>query len=131
MTKPFFGIILFIVGCSSGQRNQAHALNEDQSTQGNPAAFDTSAKTTMRVLTDKWQIIGIWASKNKEPLTVKITKDSIYFTEHFESYKYTLKGDSMFINYPDFLFAAKAYFNGDTLVMEAEHGKSKYVRFKQ
>lgn len=59
-----------------------------------------------------------------------ITTDSIYYTEHFESYKYDLKQDSIFISYPDFTFAAKVYFNKDTLVMESEDGKSKYHKFK-
>lgn len=123
--------MLFIVGCTSGQSDRAPASHKDTATQGNTATFDPTAKTPIRPLTDKNEIIGIWESENKEPITVEINKDSIYYTEHFESHKYKLKGDSIFINYPDFVFAAKVFFDRDTLIMASEDGKSKYLKFKQ
>jgi hypothetical protein len=131
MRKLSFGLLIFIVGCNSEQSHQTPTSQKDTLTQSNGVAIDTSTKATIRQLTDKNEIIGIWESENKEPLTVEINKDSIYYTEHFESHKYILKGDSIFINYPDFIFAAKVYFDRDTLVMESEDGKSKYMKFKQ
>src|SRR5688572_10429049 len=119
MRKLSFGLLIFIVGCSSEQSHQTPTSQKDTLTQSNVDAIDTSTKATVRQLTDKNEIIGIWESENKEPLTVEINKDSIYYTEHFESHKYILKGDSIFINYPDFIFAAKVYFDRDTLVMES------------
>jgi hypothetical protein len=131
MRKLLFGLLLFIVGCNSGEPDKTPTSSKDTSTQSNTAAIDTSTKTTIKPLTDKNEIIGVWESENKEPLTVEINKDSIYYTEHFESHRYKLKGDSIFINYPDFVFAAKVYFDRDTLIMESEDGKSKYTKFKQ
>lgn len=131
MRKLLFGLLILIVGCNSGQPDQTPNSSEDYSTQSNTAAINTSAMAGIKTLTDKNEIIGVWESKNKEPLTVKINNDSIYYTEHFESHRYWLKGDSIFIKYPDFVFAAKVYFNRDTLVMESEDGKSRYVKFKQ
>jgi uncharacterized protein YcfL len=131
MRKLLFGLLLFIVSCNSGEPDQTTTSQQDTLTKSKPAAIDTSAKTTIKQLTDQNQIIGVWESENKEPLTVEINKDSIYYTEHFESHRYKLRGDSIFINYPDFVFAAKVYFYGDTLVMESEDGKFKFVKFKQ
>ena len=131
MRKLFFGFLLFIVSCNSGDPDQTPTSKQDTLTQSNPAAIDISAKKTIKLLTDRKEIIGVWESENNEPMTVEINRDSIYYTENFESYGYRLKGDSIFINYPDFVFAAKVYFNGDTLVMESEDGKSKFVKFKQ
>jgi hypothetical protein len=126
-----FGLLLFIVGCTSEQSDQTPALDKNMPTRSSTATVGTSVIKNIRPLTDKNEITGIWKSENKEPLIVEINKDSIYYPEHFESYKYKLKGDSIFINYPDFMFAAKAYFDRDTLVMESGDGKSKYVKFKQ
>lgn len=131
MRKLLFTVLLFIVSCTSKQPDKTLALSKDTSTQSNIPAIDTSKTRTIKPLTSKNEIIGVWESENKEPLTVEINKDSIYYTEHFESHRYKLKGDSIFINYPDFVFAAKVYFDRDTLVMESGNGKSKYVKFKQ
>lgn len=130
MTKLLFGLLLFIVGCNSGELNQTYTPPQDTSSQNNPAATATLAKTSIKPLTHRNEIIGVWQSENKEPITVEITKDSIYYTEHFESHEYKLKSDSIFINYPDFVFVAKVYFNRDTMVMESEDGKSKFVKLK-
>jgi hypothetical protein len=131
MRKLLFVLLIFTLGCNSEQADQTATSPHDMSTQSNPAAIDSSAKATLKPLIDRNEIIGVWESDNKEPLTVEINRDSIYYTEHFESHRYKLKGDSIFINYTDFVFAAKVYFKGDTLVMESEDGQSKFVKFKQ
>lgn len=131
MRKLSFGLFLFIVSCNSGEPDQTPTSQQETLPQSKLASIDTSAKTVIKQLTDQDEIIGFWESENNEPLTVEINRDSIYYTEHFESYKYKLKGDSIFINYPDLVFAAKVYFYGDTLVMESEDGKSKYMKFKR
>jgi hypothetical protein len=131
MRKLLIVFIIFAASCNSEQSEQIQTASKDTLAQSNTTAYDTTIKTATKPLTDKNDIIGIWASEGKEPLTVEINKDSIYYTEHFESHKYKLKGDSIFINYPDFVFAAKVYFTKDTLVMESEDGKSTFVKFNQ
>ena len=130
MEKLLYGLLLFIVGCNSGESRQTPSSPRDTSFQSNLAASGKSGKVSIRPLTDRNDIIGVWQSENKERLTVEITRDSIYYTEHFESHRYKLKGDSIFINYPDLVYVAKVYFNSDTLVMESEDGQSKFVKFK-
>ncbi|MFI5406732.1 MAG: hypothetical protein ACHQ1D_09500 [Nitrososphaerales archaeon] len=107
----------------------------DKYTLGRPieAPPDSTPSITEshKSFTNKKQLLGIWESENKEPLTIKISDDSIYYTEHFASYKYQLKADSIFIYYPEFIYAGKLYFHKDTLIMESEVGKSKYVKFKK
>jgi hypothetical protein len=131
MRKLLIVLLIFDVSCNSEQSGRIQTTSKDTLARSNTAAGDTTIKKAYKPLTNKNDIIGIWANEGKEPLTVEINRDSIYYTEHFESHKYKLKGDSIFINYPDFVFAAKVYFNKDTLVLESEDGKSNYVKFNQ
>lgn len=80
------------------------------------------------LVTSKDQIIGFWKSENKEELTVNISKDSIYYAEHFESHKYYLRNDSIYIKYYDFVFTGKPVLAGDSLLIYSEGGIAKYVR---
>lgn len=132
MKKLIFTIVPFLASCDTGQ----------PSTNKRAASIDTVKQihstsdqlirvpSTDKPVKYKKELFGVWASDNKEPLTVEINKDSIYYTEHFESYKYDLKGDSILISYPDFMFSAKIYFTKDALIMESEDGQSRYYRFK-
>jgi len=54
-------------------------------------------------------LIGIWTDSLNGPNSIEIKSDSIYYAEHFESYKYFLKADSIYIRYPDFTYSAKIY----------------------
>jgi hypothetical protein len=91
----------------------------------------SNTQTMLEPLTDKKELVGVWRSENKEPITVEISENLIYYREHHESHKYKMKGDSIFIDYPDFVYTGKVYFENETLIMESEEGKSKYVRFKK
>lgn len=126
MRKLVISLFIFATSCNAKQSGQNQNFRKDTTEKSNVSVTNT----TLMPLADKKQLLGIWESQNKEPITVEITEDSIYYTEHFESHKYKLKDDSILIDYPDFLYAGKLYFDKDTLVMESEDGKSKFVRFK-
>ena len=124
-------IVPFLASCDAGQPSKKKTVTIDTVSQI-LSTSDQSIRTSgfNKTVKDKKEILGVWASDNKEPLTVEINKDSIYYKEHFESHKYNLKGDSIFIKYSDFMLAAKIYFTKDTLIMESAGGKVKYYRFK-
>jgi hypothetical protein len=122
---------VFAASCNLEQSEQRQTSTSDTAKQAENAARNTVIKTTFKPLINKKELLGVWESENKEPLTVEISEDSIFYTEHFESHKYKLKGDSIFINYPDFVYAGKVYFDKDTLIIESEDGKVKYVKFNK
>ena len=132
MKKFPFVIILFLASCDTGQPSTDQGAMPIDTARQNLSTTDPliGTNSAYKPIKNKKDLFGIWASDNKEPLIVEIKKDSIYYTEHFESHTYSLKGDSIFISYPDFMFAAKIFFNKDTLIMESENGQSKYYRFK-
>ena len=120
-----------LMNCNSEDRGIRNSLVEDTQVQAKAPkqAEIYQTRPLYKKFSNQRELVGIWRSDNKEELTVKIDLDSIYYTEHFESHKYTLKKDSIFINYYDCLFAAKLYFLNDTLVMESENGLSKFYKF--
>lgn len=124
-------MLFFLTACNSGQ-SSVDIQSPSTGTDGKYKHIEQAIGDNdhYKPLTAKSELVGIWASDNKEPVTVNITSDSIYYTEHFVSYKYSIKEDSIFISYPDFTFAAKVYFNRDTLLLESEDGKSIYHKFK-
>ena len=128
-----FLTLLYSTSCDTGQ-----PANGKEGTPSNINIQDTSeSDSSMKEMPsynskeNQDALFGVWISDNQEQPTIDINKDSIYYTEHFESYKYDLKGDSIFIKYPDFIFSAKVLFNKDTLIMESENGHSKFYRFKE
>jgi len=85
------------------------------------AQFNTLAK----------KLIGAWTGGESENATFDISKDSIYYVDKFESYRYALKHDSIKIFYPDFVYTAKVYFIKDTLVMNSkDFDVTKFWKFK-
>jgi len=129
MIKFVVPLFFFTASGNTNHSGQSQDSGNDTIKESNITVTVNAA--ILKPFTDKKQLLGVWGSENKEPLTVVINEDSIYYTEHFESYKYKLKGDSIFINYPDFVYSGKLYFDNDTLVMESEDGKSKYVQSKK
>jgi len=123
--------LVYLTSCNSDfTYNDKRVLSSDSIRQFEGARVNAKEnRENYKTSIDKKEIIGIWASNDNEPVTIKISTDSIYYTEHFQSYKYELKDDSIFINYPDLIFSAKIFFDKDSLVLESEDGKSKYYRF--
>jgi len=119
------------MNCNSNDRGIRSSLVEDTLVQAKTSKQAERYQTPpfYKNFSNQRELLGIWMRDNKELLTVKIDLDSIYYIEHFESHKYTLKKDSIFINYHDYLFAAKLYFLNDTLIMESENELTKFYKF--
>ena len=120
-----------LMNCNSEDRGIRNSLVEDTQVQAKAPkqAEIYQTRSLYKKFSNQHELLGIWMRDNKELLTVKIDLDSIYYIEHFESHKYTLKKDSIFINYHDYLFAAKLYFLNDTLIMESENELTKFYKF--
>jgi hypothetical protein len=91
--------------------------NEEQN------ALDTAAVNTFN------QIAGTWnALDGDQDLTIIISKDSIFYTEHAELHKYELRNDSIFIHYPDYVLSGKPILLKDTFAIISEDQTSKFSR---
>ena len=122
---------IYLMNCNSNDRGIRSSLVEDTLVQAKTSKQAERYQTPpfYKNFSNQRELLGIWMRDNKELLTVKIDLDSIYYIEHFESHKYTLKKDSIFINYHDYLFAAKLYFLKDTLIMESENELTTFYKF--
>lgn len=75
------------------------------------------------------RILGAWTDGNSENATFYIRTDSVYYTDHFASYKYELRNDSIHIHYPGLDYAAKLSFLNDTMIFTSHSGISKFWKF--
>lgn len=77
------------------------------------------------------KVIGIWTDGNSENASFQISKDSIYYVDHFLTFKYEVKGDSIYIHYPDYFYRAGITFSGDSMILKnAEMGRRSYFPFR-
>ena len=51
--------------------------------------------------------------------------------DDFANYKYSLIGNTITINYPDYVYKGKVSFNNDTLILRNEENEVKYWKFKE
>jgi hypothetical protein len=74
--------------------------------------------------------LGVWTDGNSENAIFEIRKDSIYYVDQFETYKYTLSGDSVKIFYDDWVFTGVIKLLGDTMIISSEDVTTKYWKFE-
>ncbi|GAB2470401.1 hypothetical protein GCM10011375_39050 [Hymenobacter qilianensis] len=72
----------------------------------------------------------MWVAQGEENVTFQINQDSVYYPDQFQSYAYTLQGDSIRIQYEEdyagrFAFALK---DKDVLILSGEEGAHLYRR---
>lgn len=120
-------VFLFFTSCTSPERETV-AKAEQSNNEISTNSTDLKQNQILTPLSSAKEILGIWIAKNKEELIVKIDKDSIYYPEHSESHKYSLKGDSIFISYPDLILRERIGFLKDTMVFNSADGQSRFVR---
>ncbi len=78
------------------------------------------------------KIVGIWTNGSSDNAVLEIKDKTIYYVDQFEDYKYSLNGNQITINYPDYVYKAMIEFKADTLLMiSKEYGKVKYWKFKE
>jgi len=128
MYKNLF-IFMVIIYCSCNNVVQKSTNLNNTSKIINKHVSVDKIKTSSNIIEEK--IIGIWTDGSPENATFDIRKDSIYYVDDFESFKYFLRGDIIEIHYSDFIYKAKVYFKKDTLVMDAKDDElAKFWKFK-
>jgi hypothetical protein len=115
--------LLLLVGCKCG-----HTSSAKKEIVTHPTELPTLSKEST---INKNSILGAWTDGSTENATFDIQRDSIFYVDQFTAYKYNLEGDSITINYPDWVFSGKVSFIKDTLVITAEDETTKYWEFKQ
>ena len=138
--KPYILLVTILISTSnifiSCNRNDTKnnitlpVINDSTTKSTNKAKENKKHVDTVPIISRN-QIIGIWATTDKEILTVDISKDSIFYTEHYESHKYELKNDSIYIHYFDFIYSGKPYLINDSLIFASLDGEAKYIRIKK
>lgn len=87
------------------------------------------SKTIKQTDDNKNKLMGVWGPSINENASFWIQQDSVYYPEHFKSYKYSTKKDSIFIFYEGWIVKAKYSFSHDSLIMRNEDKVERYVRF--
>jgi hypothetical protein len=124
-------IVICLLSCGSDGTTKSSGKDSkvsDTSKEKENSQLPEEASLTR--LTNSRQILGRWQSHGKETLSVLITGDSIFYLEHHEAHKYIIKGDSIFIDYPESMFSAKVGMVADSLMFESDQGRNKMTRAK-
>lgn len=77
------------------------------------------------------KILGIWTSKGAINADFKIDEKTFYYVDDFANYKYSLTGNRITINYPDYVYKGKVSFINDTLILSNKESEVKYWKFKE
>jgi hypothetical protein len=128
----FIPLLLIMLSCNSNSTDSKQN-KRDATAKNDPAKNIDGIKNKQTVNTTSSSgdvskdIIGIWAINGEENPIFEINKDSIYYPEHFVSYKYKITGDSIRIKYdwgePSFAFKLKSK---DTLIIKGIGGDTVY-----
>ncbi len=123
-------LLILFVACNSEQNAktiQDSTIPKDSSEQISKAflqAVDNAQQT------DRLKLFGIWTDGSTENATFDIRKDSIYYVDHFATYKYSLTDDRIKIFYSDWTFTGAVVFSKDTMMIVSEDRMTKYWKFK-
>jgi hypothetical protein len=75
------------------------------------------------------KIQGRWADAQQPEMPVfQVMLDSIYYIDHQQAYRYRITRDSVFIYYPDWLYAGKLKIESDTMIIYSESGESRFLK---
>lgn len=74
------------------------------------------------------RLIGVWGPSIHENASFRIQSDSIYYPEHFKSFKYTTKNDSIFILFDGWIYKSRFYFRNDSLILKTQNKANRFVR---
>jgi len=77
-------------------------------------------------------LIGVWGISPGEDANFAISTDSVYYVDNDTSCKYSVNGDSIFINMgANYIYRAKYILRNDSLILMDKMGTTKYVRFAE
>lgn len=89
--------------------------------------FYQKTKTINTAGSEKEKLIGVWGKDINGNANFQLTNDSIYYLE--ARYKYSVRGDSIFIYYDHWTYQGKFYFRNDSLIIR-DSRENKLVRIK-
>jgi len=77
-------------------------------------------------------LLGIWIPKGSDNPAFFIRKSTIYYPEHFKSYRYKIIGDSIKIRYDGYStsFAYKFHKNDTLVLVNNDYGATVFYRKK-
>ena len=113
--KHLFLAIGFTLLFSCKEKNQPITTNKKDLSI---AALDSGSMPAERTHTSS--ILGPWTSGLSDNALFDIGKDSIFYVEDLESFRYVLTGDSIKIFYPDYTFQGRIQLQQDTLTITTE-----------
>ena len=123
---------LLLTSCNSNSHKQNIASTTRMSPDSTIIESSSLNKVDTTFLKSSKQIIGAWNVLDKEGLTVDIKKQTFYYREHHEEYKYKFVKDSILIYFREATISGKPYFINDTLLIRSgPAGDMKYVRLKE
>lgn len=124
-------IVILIAFCACNSSDPYTNKSFDNSVVANERPKSVSViKESPKEAIQKDQLLGAWTDGSTENATFNIGKDSIFYVDEMTSFPYTLKGDSLAIDYPDMSFRGTAKFSGDTLILsDQELGTTRFTRF--
>src|SRR5437764_4383054 len=76
-------------------------------------------------------LMGLWTYESSHEALFEIRENSIFYVDHFVSYAYLLKRDTIVIRYPDWTFRARIRLQRNELVIVSENGIVKFRRLKK
>jgi hypothetical protein len=130
MMRTLIALVIVFTSCSSSVSNTKNSVDSLSDVKKSYHTKVVSQERS-RGLLRKDQLLGAWTDGSTENATFDIGKDSIFYLDEMRSFPYSLKGDSLTIDYPDMSFQGTATFLGDTLILrDPEFGTTKYTRFK-
>jgi hypothetical protein len=76
-------------------------------------------------------IQGIWTDGQTENATFRINKDSIYYVDNFQSFKYEISSDTLIIKFDGFNDVSKIIkIDKDSLILFKDNQRLKFWKFK-
>ena len=137
--RLYFISFIIIFSCSDSKNKNAISANPlpdtinktSSSTQKMESNNQVNNTSDSALVNNFEQIFGKWSAlEGAEDLTIIISKDSFYYSEHAESHKYELNKDSIFIHYPEYTITGKPWLLYDTFAIVSENQTTKFLRTK-
>lgn len=140
MKKIIFLLLFFVyifVSCKNTKNeSKDETLNDSSSTSKNIYLADSLKKDTNRlnnkINIDINQLLGIWCYPEDLNATFKIVKDSIFYVDANEWYKYKLKGGTLIIYYDhNYIDTNLCEIKNDKLFLKNKYGVNTFERFNK
>lgn len=125
MIKPISILIIILFLFTACKQEMANVEIEVKKNVDHQELIATGNKITRNDIT------GIWTNGASENVNFEITPKTFHYVDDFKEYKYTLRNDSITINYPDYIYRAKVILENDTLNMISKDSKEIYWRFNE